>query len=472
MAMRIRKSVWSLTPDDMTLHWYARAVEALRQRPATDQTSWVYLAAIHNVRQGVAMPPGAGRHWRQCQHQSWFFLPWHRGYLACFEAIVGATVEELGGPADWALPYWDYSEPLSRQPMARHIPPPFRNRTLPGGATNFLWAPRAQAPDGDFGFTDEAVSLDALDVATFTSAGLQPGFGGPNTGFNLGGGDNGAVEDLPHNWIHGFLGGETGFMSFTTTAALDPIFWLHHCNLDRLWEVWRNKGDGRSSPTQAAWLTAQRFSIPRSATDSFSFTSADMLDTTQILHGYRYDSVPPAVEPAAEPVLEAVAMARQPDLVGASDGLALEGTVTRTDVPIRRELSERFTLESVAPVRVHLQLDAITGLGAPGNFRVLVGPQGSEPSHVAGQFSTFGLESASDPAAGHGKLGLTKTFDITHLAGPLGLHRADRTRLEIAFERLPLRPTETEPVPDGLESLAPPPAPASIRIGRINLFFE
>lgn len=470
MAVRVRRSVWSLPPGDMTLQWYARAIEALRQRDPANQTSWLYLAAIHNVRQGVPQPPGAANHWRQCQHQSWFFLPWHRGYLACFEAIVGSTIEQLGGPADWALPYWDYSEPLSQQPMARRIPPPFRSRILPGGATNFLWAPRAVAPGGDFGFTDDAVSLDALTVGLFTNAGLQTGFGGPVTGFSLGGNENGAVEDTPHNFIHGFLGGQNGFMSFTTTAALDPIFWLHHCNLDRLWEVWRNMGDGRRNPTQAAWLTDQRFSIPRSQADSFSFTCKDMLDTTKILHGYRYDSVAPTVEPAAEPVLEA-AVAQPPDLVGASDGLALEGPVTRTEVPIRRDLSARFSLESTAPTRVHLQLDAITGLGAPGNFRVLVGAEGSEPSHVAGQFSTFGLESASDPAINHGKLGLTKTFDITHLAEPLGLRRADRKRLEIAFERQPLRPTEeAEPSP-GLESVALPPTEASIRIGRINLFF-
>jgi tyrosinase len=467
MAVRVRRSVWSLPPADMTLQWYARAIEALRGRASSNQTSWVYLANIHNAPAAA----GTATHWRQCQHQSWFFLPWHRGYLACFEAIVGATIVELGGPADWALPYWNYSEPLQQQPNARLIPPPFRNRNLPNGTPNFLWAPRAQAPGGDFGFTDDVVSLEALDARAFTMAGFQPGFGGPVTGFSLGGNENGTLEERPHNWIHGMLGGQNGFMSFTTTAALDPIFWLHHCNLDRLWEVWRNMGDGRQSPAQAAWRTNQSFTLPRSQTDSFSFTPADMLDTTKILHGYRYDSVAPAVEPAAAPGLEAVAMAQQPDLVGASDGLALEGAVTKAAVPIRRDQSARFGLESTAPASIHLQLDSITGLGAPGNFRVLVGAEGTEPTHVAGQFSTFGLETASDPAVNHGKLGLTKTFDITHLAQPLGLHRADRKQLEIAFERLPLRPTEEAHAP-GLESVAPPPRAASIRIGRINLFFQ
>ena len=34
------------------------------------------------------------------------------------------------------------------------------------------------------------------------------------------------------------LGGATGFMGGFSTAPLDPLFWMHHCNIDRLWEVW------------------------------------------------------------------------------------------------------------------------------------------------------------------------------------------------------------------------------------------
>jgi len=25
-------------------------------------------------------------YWSECQHGSWYFLPWHRGYLIAFEA--------------------------------------------------------------------------------------------------------------------------------------------------------------------------------------------------------------------------------------------------------------------------------------------------------------------------------------------------------------------------------------------------
>src|ERR1700690_4270980 len=109
MAVRIRKSVWSLPQGDPTFVWYRKAVAELLPRPETDPSSWRYLALIHGVPGGHAKPPGTRNFWDQCQHQSWFFLPWHRGYVTAFEAVIAKTIVGLGGPADWALPYWDYS---------------------------------------------------------------------------------------------------------------------------------------------------------------------------------------------------------------------------------------------------------------------------------------------------------------------------------------------------------------------------
>jgi tyrosinase len=46
--------------------------------------------------------------WNQCQHQGWYFVNWHRGYVFAFEAIIAKTIKDLGGPAGWTLPYWNY----------------------------------------------------------------------------------------------------------------------------------------------------------------------------------------------------------------------------------------------------------------------------------------------------------------------------------------------------------------------------
>src|SRR4051812_42298270 len=102
---RMRRDVWSLDPWDPTLLWYARAVKRMQERPLSDQTSWAYQGAIH-ARDPQGEDPDF---WDQCQHQTWYFLPWHRGYLTWFEQIVQAAITELGGPSGWALPYWNYS---------------------------------------------------------------------------------------------------------------------------------------------------------------------------------------------------------------------------------------------------------------------------------------------------------------------------------------------------------------------------
>src|SRR5262249_53088949 len=86
-TLRTRRNVWTLAPDDESLHWYGRAVDAMRHKSIAEPTSWRYQAAIHEYVQARdplwqptdVLPPVADRNtfWNQCQHGSWFFLPWH-----------------------------------------------------------------------------------------------------------------------------------------------------------------------------------------------------------------------------------------------------------------------------------------------------------------------------------------------------------------------------------------------------------
>ena len=117
-----RKNVWDLGGDwaDPIL-WYARGVAAMKARALAEPTAWRFYGGIHGFDRGLwqqlgyfsssdKMPSAADqkRFWQQCQHGSWYFLPWHRGYLLAFEANIRAAVTKLGGPSDWALPYWNY----------------------------------------------------------------------------------------------------------------------------------------------------------------------------------------------------------------------------------------------------------------------------------------------------------------------------------------------------------------------------
>ena len=83
----IRRDVWGLEEEQSwhpILEAYAFAVAAMQERDSEDPTSWAYQAAVHGVATGE--PPDDFRN--QCQHRTWFFLPWHRMYLAYFEQIV------------------------------------------------------------------------------------------------------------------------------------------------------------------------------------------------------------------------------------------------------------------------------------------------------------------------------------------------------------------------------------------------
>lgn len=477
MAVRVRRSVWSLPQGDATLIWYRKAVAALLPRPASDPTSWRYLAAIHGVPENTPIPPAGNGFWDQCQHQSWFFLPWHRGYIASFEAIIAKTVADLGGPADWALPYWNYSESLSDNPNARLMPPDFFVRTLPDGSPNALWSRRARANNGNFGLDDSVVTLKALQFRSFTNTqpGAPSGFGGPVTGFNPGGGDNGALENLPHNRVHMQIG---GFMSDPATAALDPIFWLHHCNIDRLWEVWRNQGSQFRSPQTADWLSTVPFPMHDGDNNAFTYFSKDMLDTTTVLHGYQYDNVPVAHEPAGAQPLEAVMVssAGEPELAGASSGaVPLEGDVTRTVVSLRPQLMTRSFVESTKPTprHVYLNLENITGTGVPGDYKVYVHlPNNDKETLLAGVMTTFGLERASNPDRSHGGSGLSHVFDITEMADKLGLTQGTAAQVQVSFVREGM-PATDEGAPPGLESFVRPAKPdTAIKVGRVSLYYD
>ncbi|KAJ2988179.1 hypothetical protein HDV02_005698 [Globomyces sp. JEL0801] len=46
------------------------------------------------------------------------------------------------------------------------------------------------------------------------------------------------LEGMPHNSVHNAIGGE---MRGTSTSVNDPVFFLHHRNVDRLWYVWQTQ---------------------------------------------------------------------------------------------------------------------------------------------------------------------------------------------------------------------------------------
>jgi hypothetical protein len=50
--------------------------------------------------------------------------------------------------------------------------------------------------------------------------------------------------ETPHNHLHDIIGGDNGNMSQVNISAFDPVFWLHHCNMDRHFYTWMYMNSG------------------------------------------------------------------------------------------------------------------------------------------------------------------------------------------------------------------------------------
>ena len=94
-----RRNVYSLSPADLAS--YAAGVAAMKARPATDPTSWLYQAKMHALNSGSAAALQD-----QCQHRQFFFFAWHRMYLYYFERIV----RKASGNPNLTVPYWNYTD--------------------------------------------------------------------------------------------------------------------------------------------------------------------------------------------------------------------------------------------------------------------------------------------------------------------------------------------------------------------------
>jgi tyrosinase len=424
---------------------YALAMRELDKLPITDRNSWRFLGAMHGfhpqrwVSAGVLTAQDAvpneisdrnGPYGNQCQHGSWYFLPWHRGYLAAFEAIVAAKVKALTGD-DWALPYWNYLD--ATNPNARRIPDAFLADGLPDGSPNPLKKyPRrpgiTELPPSAQGFSLEAMDENDFLVGGDGSIGLGGGITGDFLQFS---GMAGDLEFNPHNTVHRMI---SGFMGDPLFAGLEPLFWLHHCNVDRLWEAWMNT-PGKTMVRDPRWLDGpadRTFVMPAVGGGAgLTFTARDTLKGGTLHPKYADLTKGTGVTPGV------VAVARMgmgpPDdqkveLIGANASSLSVGAAaaeTRVDLEPARAAAGVAAMGATESgeevVRLYLALDSVRGSAPSPLLHVYVNlPDGGDPAGhpelLAGSLSLFGLNVASDPDGGHGGNGLGYKLDITELA--------------------------------------------------------
>lgn len=479
MTSFTRNNAWNNggTFDNPDLLWYAKGVGVMQSRALDDSSSWWFFAAIHGeyVDPGTswyvnppAFPdwgfiPGPPQvpttplpstqlrdlYWNQCQHGTWYFVPWHRGYLIALEKQVRAAIESLGGPSTWALPYWNYFGPGDEY----KIPPAFTVAALPDGTPNPLLVTARYGPnfssDQDvfvlIGPNDENENCQGDTVYTNK-------YGGAVTKFQhnpASSSDFGDLESNPHNGVHVDVGGINsnqtvwGLMSDPGIAALDPVFYLHHSNIDRMWAAWN--AEGNSNPTDQNWLNGpaatgdREFVMPVLNNGSWVYTPADVNSLSQLDYTYEDLSAtftpqisgaltqrllklgaPPEAAKAAAGTGEENMNEDNMELVGSHDGaLRITSSGARATVKLDSDVQGKVSAslarasESQTPDRVYLRLEDVRGKIDATKLYVYVNQQ------PVGHAALFGLRRASLADGEHGGQGLSFVLDITNVVDNL-----------------------------------------------------
>lgn len=207
---------------------------------AADPNSWTYWVNIHLNR---------------CPHGIPYFMGWHRGYLYYFER----QLRTVSGNSSLVLPYWDYYSYAT-------LPAEFTNPSV----TNPLYVSRVN------------VSVrPALTLAPFGPTILNF----PRGYYNA---FEPSLEGAPHNPVHDIIGG----IMATMQSPIDPIFWLHHSNIDRLWVAWVAAGGGRKMPikTNSYWSGSYTYTSLLTMPRTYTYDTR-----TQLVYNYQNETMPKSI---------------------------------------------------------------------------------------------------------------------------------------------------------------------------------
>lgn len=251
-------------PRSWTFQWYTHAVR--EDRTKTSEISRIYPPTPPPNPDWKAL---ANLMWDTCQ--SHFvgmnplnFLPWHRILLINFEMII----RNVSGNASFTLPYWNYTVSGAAHGV---IPEEFRLKGNPKFGTLFI-EKRTRGNDGHTIGTP--APNDVINLEAFKQCKYEP------TGTAI----LGFCQHIDRN-LHGQVHVRTGNnenMGRVPWAAGDPVFWVHHCQIDRLWARWNARGG--KNPTDATWK-AQTFTF-YDGTKKVTAKIGDVLDLTQVKYTY------------------------------------------------------------------------------------------------------------------------------------------------------------------------------------------
>ena len=193
-------------------HWFFPPLcHRKDQASLTDTEKSRYICAFNMVNNngtlGQLVDLHAGMY---MQHSNLRLLPWHRIFLLLFEEAMHNYHPDV------CIPYWEWTRP-EEQHFPAWLAGVLPTVVTPTRTVNVVRSPGAESWLA--GIVSGAPS--ALAQTTYDT------FSSPINGI--------------HGGVHIWVGGT---MSDAGVSPADPVFWLHHANLDRLWWVWYNSPAG------------------------------------------------------------------------------------------------------------------------------------------------------------------------------------------------------------------------------------
>ena len=277
--LRVRKSIDALTADE--LEAYIHAVRKIREKSIKDPTvefSYAHMAGLHNI---PVLFNGACMHWR---HE---FLPWHRAHLINYEDALRAS--DPPRTENVTIPYWDWS----KKPTGKRYPVAFEND-----------------PDAVAAHYGRKIDPELLAILSNTRRTPDPSpplfpwteifkiTQGGTIEFMGTASNHGAIENPPHDEMHGFIGGD---LLSTSSAANDLIFWSFHTFIDLVW-WWRQQTITDTVPCQKCRLNGMR---AKTALRKDGPTLVSEVINAEKQLGYTYEFTPDTPPPAPAAVLAA-----------------------------------------------------------------------------------------------------------------------------------------------------------------------
>ncbi|MEZ5833179.1 MAG: tyrosinase family protein [Dongiaceae bacterium] len=178
------------------------------------------------------------------QHTNARLLPWHRVFLHLFEEALHNYHPDV------CVPYWDWTSP-EEQAFPSWLAGVLPTVHTPTRTINVVRSPGS-------GGTLASIASGTPGAMAQTS---YSQFSAPINGI--------------HGSIHIWVGGT---MSDASVSPADPVFWLHHANLDRLWWTWYNSPQGNHQNPSLTGADA--------VMDPWTYTETDTRNITTL--GYAY----------------------------------------------------------------------------------------------------------------------------------------------------------------------------------------